>query len=164
MINKVFLNNDNNNNNNNNIIINSHNNNTSLETNATTSSDLAILSPSIRKQIVITTLSTRGKCLMLYILLMMILIGIIIAGCIWIVKLNRKCKYLSNEQKMNNTIKNSTYPRDLLLSINDTLYRLENSLNNEQSKNLSKITVNYNELFEKLKNIITDLDDDMSKN
>ncbi len=144
--------------NNNNIIINSNNNNINLETN-TNSSEIAILSPPISKKFIVTNLSIKGKYLILLIILISVLV---IGGYIWIMQLNRKCKQIPNDQGINNTIWNS-YTRDLLLTVNDTLYRLESSLSNDEiSKKLNKTAINYNELFQKLKTAITNLDDDMS--
>jgi hypothetical protein len=142
--------------NNNNIIINSNHNNINLETNTNTS-EIAILSPSISKKFIVTTI--KGKYLILLIILISVLV---IGGYIWIMQLNRKCKQIPNDQGINNTIWNS-YTRDLLLTVNDTLYRLESSLSNDEiSKKLNKTAINYNELFQKLKTAITNLDDDMS--
>ncbi len=92
----------------------------------------------------------------------MILIGVIITGIVWIIHLTRKCKQLSNESKP--TPWTLTHSKDLLLSVNETLYRLESSLDDDKSRNITRTSIQYNELFNQLKLIINDYDDDMSKN
>lgn len=151
--------------NNNNIIINSNNNNNNinLETN-TTDNQAKIFSPSTPKQSLITSLLNRGKYLILPSILLIILLGVVIGGLIWINQLNSRCKHLPKNQTTNNTMPNS-YIKGFLLSVNDTLHHLESSLfdHNQSLKNSNETKINYDELFKKLKTTIDDLHDDTSK-
>ena len=99
--------------------------------------------------------STKAICLILLTVLSIVLIGVVIGCVIRIIQLNNKYTYLAKNQG-NNCMSNNTVTEELLLSIKNSLHGVEDSLHN-------KTTVNFAELFEKLKISIDDLSGDLSK-
>ena len=99
--------------------------------------------------------STRTKRFILLTVLSIVLIAVVIGGVIWIIWPTKKCPTIVKDPETNNTIINAV-TKDILLNINNSLHRVEDSLHN-------KTTVNFTELFEKLKISIASLNYDLGK-
>jgi len=119
-----------------------------------------IFSSEKEKQLLNISPKTHKYCI-LSILSLIIQIGLLIGGCIWIFQL----KIEINQQINNNNITTSLHLKYLLVKDNDTLYHLKFllSINDEKIEKLNKSIMDNNKSIEELISKINFLEDEQSK-
>jgi uncharacterized protein YaaQ len=119
-----------------------------------------IFSPEKEKQLLNISPKTHKYCI-LSILSLIIQIGLLIGGCIWIFQL----KIEINQQINNNNVTTNLHLKYLLLKDNDTLYHLKFllSIDDEKVEKLNNIIMDNNKSIEELISKINFLEDEQSK-
>jgi hypothetical protein len=119
-----------------------------------------IFSPEKEKQLLNISPKTHKYCI-LSILSLIIQIGLLIGGCIWIFQL----KIEINQQINNNNVTTNLHLKYLLLKDNDTLYHLKFllSIDDEKVEKLNKSIMDNNKSIKELTSIINFLEDEQSK-
>jgi len=148
--------------NNNNVIINSNNNTIKSET-IIAGNQTKIHSSTNQKQL-LNKFPIARKYFILSILSLIIQVGVIIGGCIWIIQLNMENRHILNKQIMNNNI-TKLHLKDLLLNDNDTIHHLKIllSIDDEKLKKLNELIRENKEAIKELTKTMIFLKDDLSK-
>jgi hypothetical protein len=121
-------------NDNNNMIVSDDNNNN--EPVIVPINDQRQSSSSTKRKQLFNLSSTTQKCLLLFVLLSIILVGVVIGGCIWIIHLKTECNILNEHIKYNKTIQ---YMRQSQTEGNEASQGLMKNMRDTTLKRLRKL-------------------------